>query len=158
MMRLRRCQPSESRATKDWVAENHYLQSAPPGYAFVLEFYDGTKMIGSHIWGRPQAKTYDADKVLQLYRVYFVDETAHCVESQGLSMARKYIRTWLPGIKLVLSYSDPSVGHQGTIYEADNWAPLGMTKEDHGYGFQRHKGRARTIQTVTPKMRWVRTP
>lgn len=157
-LRLRRCQPSETQATKKWVAANHYLQCAPPGYAFILEFYERTEMIGAHIWGIPQAKAYQPDRVLQLYRVFFVDDTAHCVESQALAMARKYVRTWLPLIRLVLSYSDPSVGHDGTIYQADGWCELGKTKEDRWYGFQRHKGREREAKTVTAKVRWVRTP
>ena len=101
---------------------------------------------------------YDPDLVVQLYRVFFVDETAHCVESQALAMARKHIRTWTPQIRLVLSYSDPSVGHEGTIYDADGWCPLGKTRERHDYGFQTHKGRERTKRDVSAKVRWVRTP
>jgi hypothetical protein len=157
-MQLRRCQPSETQATKRWVAIHHYLESAPPGFAFILEFTERKDLIGAHIWGRPQSASYNPDKILQLYRVFFIDDTEHCVESQALSMARKFIRTWHPQIKLCLSYSDPSVGHEGTIYDADNWAPFGMSKEDHGYGFQRHKGRERTQQHVSAKQRWVRTP
>lgn len=101
---------------------------------------------------------YNPDHVIQLYRVFFVDETDHCIESQALAMARKHIRTWLPHIRLVLSYSDPSVGHEGTIYDADGWCELGKTKERNDYGFQTHKGRNRTKKHVTPKIRWVRTP
>jgi hypothetical protein len=158
-LQLRRAQPSETRATKQWVAANHYLQCAPPGFGFILEFYERGTLIGAHIWGRPQANVmYNPDYVLQLYRVFFVDETQRCVESQALGMARKHIRTWTPGIRLVLSYSDPSVGHEGTIYDADGWCPLGPTKERHDYGFQTHKGRARTVKDISAKLRWVRTP
>lgn len=157
-LRIRRAQPSETQAVKRWVAAEHYLHSAPPGFAFILEFWEGLRLVGAQIWGRPQAKAYNPDHVLQLYRVFFEDETERCVESQALAMARKFIRTWLPQIRLVLSYSDPSVGHAGTIYEADGWAELGRTKEDHGYGFRRHKGRERTEQNVSSKIRWVRTP
>jgi hypothetical protein len=134
------------------------LQSAPPGFVFILEFLERGELAGAHIWGIPQAKAYPSEKVLQLYRVFFVDDTSHCVESQALAMARKFIRVWVPKIRLVISYSDPTVGHEGTIYEADGWCELGKTKEDHWYGFQRHKGRARNQQTVTTKIRWVRTP
>ena len=156
---LRRAQPSETQATKQWVAANHYLQCAPPGFGFILEFYERGYLVGAHIWGRPQAvRMYNADKVLQLYRVFFCDETERCVESQALAMARKHIRIWIPQMRLVLSYSDPSVGHEGTIYEADGWCDLGLTRERNDYGFQTHKGRERTKQHVTPKVRWVRTP
>lgn len=158
-LQLRRCQPSETETAKRWVAANHYLQCAPPGFGFILEFYERGDLVGAHIWGRPQAVSmYDPEFVLQLYRVFFVDETQHCVESQALAMARKHVRVWLPKMRLVLSYSDPAQGHDGTIYDADGWCPLGMTRERHDYGFQTHKGRERTRKDVTPKLRWVRTP
>jgi len=158
-LRIRRCQPSESLATKRWVALHHYLKCAPPVFAFILEFYERATLVGAHIWGRPQAvKMYDPEHVLQLYRVFFIDDTEHCVESQALAMARKYIRTWTPAIRLVLSYSDPSVGHDGTIYDADGWCQLGKTRKRSDYGFQTHKGRARTVKDISAKARWVRTP
>lgn len=158
-IQLRRCQPAETQSAKRWVAAHHYLKSAPPGFGFILEFYERGELIGAHIWGRPQANLmYDPDYVLQLYRVFFVDDTSHCVESQSLAMARKHIRVWCPRIRLVLSYSDPSVGHEGTIYDADGWCPLGPTRERNDYGFQTHKGRERTKKHICSKMRWVRTP
>lgn len=158
-LRIRRCQPSETHATKKWVALNHYLECAPPGFGFIFEFCEGTELVGAHIWGIPQAREkYNPDTVVQLYRVFFIDDTEHCVESQSLAMARKHIRTWMQHIRLVLSYSDPSVGHEGTIYDADGWCSIGKTKKRSDYGFQTHKGRPRTIKDISSKVIWVRTP
>lgn len=56
----------------------------------------------------------------------------------------------------MLSYSDPSIGHQGTIYEADMWCPLGLTDEPWGYGWKSRNGRR--DQHLSKKMRWFRTP
>lgn len=155
-MQIRRAQPSESVELKDWIAANHYLQSCPPGFVQMLEFIEGKQRIGGMLIGRPAAKTYDANTILQVHRVWFVDETEHCVESKALAQMRKHIRVWLPQIRLLLSYSDPSAGHVGTIYKADGWAFLGMTEEATGYGWQSRKGRR--DQKVSRKMRWVRTP
>ncbi len=155
-MQLRRCQPSESRLTAEWIAELHYLRSKPPGFVHVLEFTEGRDLIGAMILGRPAGRGYDPAYVLELNRMYFIDKTAHCVESQALSMMRKHVRTWLQGIRLLVAYSDPAQGHGGTIYQADGWAPFGMTGHKSGYGWRSRPNRS--ADPVTPKQRWVRTP
>ncbi len=155
-MNIRRCQPSESRASAEWIAELHYLKSKPPGFVHVLEFTEGRELIGAMIIGRPSTRAYDPGKILELNRVYFIQETAPNVESQGLAMMRKHVRVWLPGVRLLISYSDPSQGHKGSIYAADGWAPFGMTTHKSGYGWKSRPGRK--DDPVTPKQRWVRTP
>jgi hypothetical protein len=65
-------------------------------------------------------------------------------------------RIWIPKIRLLLAYSDPEQGHEGTIYEADGWAPLGLTDGAWGAGWNSRKGRR--DQRVSRKRRWVRTP
>ena len=155
-MNLRRCQPSESRVTAEWIAELHYLKSKPPGFVQVLEFCEGSLLVGAMILGRPSAKTYNPDYVLELNRVYFRDDAPKNTESQALAMMRKHVRTWLPSIRLLIAYSDPAVGHAGTIYLADGWCPLGTTGHKSGYGWRSRPNRRE--DPVTPKLRWVRTP
>lgn len=155
-MQLRRAQPGETRELSDWIAANHYLQNCPAGFVHLYEFTEGKKIIGGMLIGRPSAKSYDADSILQLHRMFFVDDTAHCVESQGLAMMRKHIRTWIPQIRGLLSYSDPGEGHQGTVYVADGWCPLGFTEERNDCGWSSREGRQ--DRKTTKKMRWFRTP
>lgn len=141
---------------KHWIGDHHYLAGAPPGFVQLLEFLHRGDRIGGMIIGRPCAKEYDPDKILQLHRVFFVDDTPKHVESQGLAMMRKQVRVWLPQIRLLVSYSDPEQGHKGTIYEADGWCPLGMTAGAWGYGWKSRGGRR--DQKISKKQRWVRTP
>jgi hypothetical protein len=155
-MILRRCQPTESRATSKWIAARHYLECCPPGFITVLEFVEGRDLVGAMLLGRPAAREYDADTIMQLHRMFFVDEMPTNTESHGLAMMRKFVRTWFQGIRLLLTYSDPEQGHTGTIYEADGWARLGMTKEVWGYGWNSRGGRRDT--KCSKKQRWVRTP
>ncbi len=155
-MNIRRCQPSESRLTAQWIAELHYLRSKPPGFVQVLEFLEGRELIGAMILGRPSSRGFDPSVILEVNRVYFIDDTPSCVESQGLSMMRKHVRTWLNGIRLLVSYSDPAQGHKGVIYQAYGWAPFGMTTHKSGYGWRSRPDRK--TDPVTPKQRWVRTP
>jgi hypothetical protein len=155
-LHFRRAQPSETRQLKEWIAANHYLQSCPPGFVQLYEFTDGARLIGGMLLGRPSAKAYDPDRILQLHRVFFVDDTQPFVESHGLSLMRRHVRDWLPQIRGLLSYSDPTEGHKGTIYEADMWCPLGLTDEHRGYGWKSREGRR--DQKISKKMRWFRTP
>lgn len=156
-LQLRRCQPSEARPLSQWVAEFHYLQSAPPGFIQVLEFSIRGEVVGAQILGRPAARTWNFNEVLQLHRMYFIDDTPTNTESRALAMMRKHIRVWLPQIRMLLSYSDPSVGHAGMIYKADGWANVGVTRETTGYGWK-SRGSERSRDTVTSKVRWMRTP
>ncbi|KAA6459607.1 hypothetical protein DYQ86_15930 [Acidobacteria bacterium AB60] len=155
-MHFRRAQPSETRELKEWIAAHHSLQSCPPGFVHLYEFTGGRELIGGMLIGRPSAKTYNPDLILQLHRMFFVDGTEHCVESRGLAMMRKHVRTWLPRIKGLLSYSDPTEGHEGVVYMADNWCPLGLTDEVSGDGWESRKGRR--AQKKSRKMRWFRSP
>lgn len=155
-LHLRRCQPHETRDTVAWVKEYHYLRTAPPGFVQVLEFSDGQRIVGAQIIGIPAARSWNPEHVLCLHRMYFVDDTEPMVETRSLSLMRKHIRTWLPAIRMLISYSDPTVGHLGTIYDADNWANTGTTKESSGYGWRSRGGER--CDTVTSKIRWMRTP
>lgn len=139
-----------------WIKARHYLKSTPPGYVAVLEILHGNDRAGAAMLGRPSARSLDADRVLELTRLYLVDEAPKNSESRALSMIRRFVRTWFPNIRLLLSYSDPEAGHSGAIYEADGWAPFGKTGHRSGYGWRSRPDRKN--DPVTPKQRWVRTP
>ena len=155
-MQIRRCQPSEAREVLAWIKERHYLRSTPPGFAVVLEFLERGTRVGAMQLGRPTSRQLNPDQILELNRMYFVDEMPKNTESAGLSMMRKWVRVWMPQTKLILAYSEPSVGHMGTVYQADGWANFGKTKRDRT-GWATRPDRAER-KTTEPKLRWVRTP
>lgn len=155
-MILRRCQPSETREVMAWIKARHYLRSTPPGCVAVVEFLEGKERVGAAIIGRPSARSLDADRVLELNRLLFVDQAPKNTESRALGMIRAFVRKWFQGVRLLISYSDPAQGHTGCIYEADGWAPFGKTTHKTGYGWRSRPNRS--ADPVTPKTRWVRTP
>jgi hypothetical protein len=156
-MRLRRAQPTESREIRQWIVERHYLRSAPPGFVVALEFVDDAgDRIGAALLGRPTSRSLDAEQWLELTRLFFVDEAPKNTESRALALMRKWVRTWLPKTKALLAYSDPAVGHDGTIYRADGWASFGQTQLSKR-GWRNRPGRAGN-DTPSRKTRWVRTP
>ena len=155
-MIVRRAQPSEAREVVEWIKANHYSHSAPPGFIFMLEFLEGRERIGAMQIGRPSSRELNADLVMELTRMFFVDAAPFNTESAGLAMMRRYVRRWYPQIRLLLAYADPAQGHTGKVYEADGWAPFGRTSRSLGYGWKSREGRR--SEQVGSKLRWVRTP
>lgn len=138
-----------------WITARHYLHSTPAGAVLRLEFLDGGERIGAMLWGRPTAPKLDQEHILQLTRMYFVDETEPFAESRALGMARKYIRKHLPRIKGLITYASTAERHKGTIYLADGWFRLGESKS-YGRGWESRAGRV--SRDMGTKFRYVRTP
>ena len=79
-----------------WILKNHYLNWLPAGAKLRLEFMAGDfkkgyRRIGGMLWGRPCARMLSKDLILELTRMYFVDNTEKNTESQALGKARAYI-------------------------------------------------------------------
>lgn len=151
-----RLELSRSTELDKWIAEHHYLQSTPPGAQLRLWVLDenGTR-IGAMMWGRPTARGLDQACLLELTRMYLVEATQSCAESRALAMARKHIRKHLPSIKGLISYSSLGHGHQGTVYRADGWFPVGTTQKRKTGWTTRE---ARQDRDLSQKIKWVRSP
>ncbi|MBA9088852.1 hypothetical protein FHR92_005399 [Fontibacillus solani] len=139
-----------------WVSERHYLQSSPAGARLRLWIIDSNgDRIGAMMWGRPTARSLDSVNLLELTRMYLIDDTEPFAESKALSMARKYIRKHYPQIKGLLAYSSTGEGHAGTVYLADGWFPFGYTKQRKQGWSNRDQ---RTDRDNSRKIRWLRSP
>lgn len=86
------------------------------------------KLIGVMVYGHPVGRTViesispllGLDNVLELTRL-FIDETgAKNIESYCIGLSHKWMKENDKNIKVLVSYSDPEVGHVGTIYQATN--------------------------------------
>ena len=148
--------PYHSTIIDSFIESIHYLGYAPPGARLRLGVLEsGIKIIGAMMWGRPSSRAYNQEKILELTRMVFRDDTDRFVESHSLSLARKYIRKHYPKVKLLVAYSDPSQGHDGTVYEADNWCEFGLTG---GGTWSSISKPGRRDASQSKKLRWVRSP
>jgi hypothetical protein len=100
------------------------------GISFCLALYDNDKIIGGVVVGKPrhEKKYSDKGEVVELRRMACLDESPKNTESYFLSKVIWYIKNNTT-VKRVISYSDKSVGHKGTIYRAANFTLIGETKE-----------------------------
>lgn len=136
-----------------WIAENHYLKSAPAVSIIRMAFKDKNgRLVGAMLWNHPTAREMNQQKILELTRMYFVDDTPHCIESHCLSMARKYIRKRYPHIKGLIAYSSTAY-HDGIVYEADGWFVIQRTKSKSWA----HR-RGRVDRDLSDKIKWARSP
>lgn len=113
----------------NWIREYHYLHSVPAGAILRFCFKNASEeILGCMMWGRPTSRKINQKNILELTRMYFVDDTEAFIESKCLSMARKYIRKHCPNVKGLIAYSSTGAGHEGIVYQADNWYALGGQK------------------------------
>lgn len=138
----------------NWIAERHYLHTAPAGAVIRMEFVDDEKgRIGAMMWGRNPSPKVQHTEQLCLTRMYFIDDTEHYVESKCLGMARKHIRMHYPQIVGLVAYSSTGAGHEGTVYKADGWFAVSQTRD----GCKDTRDGRKNVDTSS-KIKWCRTP
>lgn len=143
---------SHSTATDAWLRDRHYLKSTPAGAVIRMEFREGGELIGAMMWGRNTSPKQDQKNVLCLTRMFFVDEMPRNTESRALGMARRYIRRHHPEIKGLVAYSSTGQGHEGIVYQADNWFEVSRSRESR----DRRPGRKNA--DTSRKIKWCRSP
>ena len=125
-------------AAKDIVVKHHYSHLwTKVSYAIGLYVEDDShpffnseeKLIGVACYGDPIGRLsgqsiseeLDRTEVLELVRLFVFDGYGTNIESWFLGQTFSWLRTNVPKIKALISYSDPKEGHCGTIYQATNW-------------------------------------
>lgn len=108
-------------------------------------------MIFGHGSGSSKHKFFGVKRgeVTELLRVAM---RSHKTEvSRMLAIALRFIKKDFPHIKVVVSYTDPSVGHTGGVYKAGNWFFVGETPPDRQYWIEDRKEwvHSRTINNLS---------
>jgi hypothetical protein len=125
---------------KDIIVNNHYSGIwTKVSYAIGLfyvsndehKFFGGIneQLIGVACYGDPVGRhsgasiseLLDRTEVLELTRLFVFDGYGSNIESWFVGKSFDWLRENAPHIKALVSYSDPKVGHLGTIYQATNW-------------------------------------
>lgn len=78
---------------------------------------------------RETAKRYGG-VTWELARLWIEDKVPSNAETWLIAQAVRYIRKHRPEVQTLVSYADPSVGHQGTVYKAANWVADGRTDDE----------------------------
>lgn len=106
--------------------EFHYKKgNMGGGISICFAMFINGKMMGGSVLGKPRhEKKYK--KCIDIRRMACLDESPFNSESWFLGKIIKWI-SCNTDYENVLSYSDMTVGHKGTIYKASNFKEIGMT-------------------------------
>lgn len=134
-----------SRSVSAFLNDNHYLGATGRGWAWSDEY-------GVAVWAKPTSRYLPQDGTwLELVRWCLIGKKNG--GSRQFSQMRRYIQRTYPEVTTLVSYSDPSVGHTGSLYRACNWRwaptwhrlyPPPSGNGSWGNGIRQH-----------PKDRWV---
>ena len=109
------------------IFKNYHYKSNQMGGGISVCFamFSNGKLIGGSVLGKPRhEKKYK--NCIDIRRMALVDEAPFNSESWFLSQIIKWIAS-NTDYNFVLSYSDKTVGHIGTIYKASNFKNIGET-------------------------------
>lgn len=117
---------------KEFIIEHHYSKKVSLGCRYNFGLFVNGKLIGAAQIGRASGthaeqryKLSDNSRVLELRKLCLIDDTPKNTESWFIAKILGYIKNNLKDVEGVLSYADPNVGHQGTIYRAANFLYVG---------------------------------
>ena len=109
----------------------HYLRTRPAVVPLILTIEVDGLPSGMVCFALPPKETsvrYGC-ACWELARLWLDDSMPTNAETWAIAQAVRYVKKHHPEIGLLVSYADPSVGHQGTIYLAANWEREGRTDE-----------------------------
>lgn len=111
------------------MLHRHYLGKWPAVSTALIALCRSDVPVGCIVFAMPPRETARryGKQTWELARLWVDDSEPRNTESWFLSRAVKLVRKTCPEIRCLVSYADPSVGHQGTIYKAANWLYDGHT-------------------------------
>ena len=103
------------------LAARHYLGPIGTGRLIHAGFVDG-RPVAAQVWKAPSARHLPADGTwLELARWCLTPDAGPNAGSRQHRQSVRKLRQMLPDVTTLVSYSDPSVGHTGSLYKACNW-------------------------------------
>jgi len=110
----------------------HYLGRRPGVVTLVLRIDIDDVPKGMIVFALPPRETHRRYGGLtwELARLYLVDALPKNAETWVIGAALRYIKRTRPDVLYIVSYADPSVNHDGTIYKAANFKQDGRTDDE----------------------------
>jgi hypothetical protein len=118
----------DTKTAKAYIVEHHYSHGCHNGPSPCYGLFDKESLTGVLMFATPCSENVRASvfgienkgHVIELHRLHILDVTPKNAESYFISRCLKLLKKDRPDIWGVLSFSDPTEGHTGTIYQATN--------------------------------------
>ena len=115
-----------------WMLHRHYLGKWPGVATALVALCRCDRPVGCIVFAeapRETSKRYGGF-TWELARLWVDDAEPRNTESWFIARAVRLVRRNCPKVKFLVSYADPSVGHQGIVYRASNWRYDGHSDAD----------------------------
>lgn len=122
---------------KEYIIKHHYSHGCHNAPSPCFGLFDNNKLIGVLMFACPCSENVRAsvfgdkykDNVTELHRLHILDVTPKNTESWFIVRCLKLLKELKPQIEAVISFSDTTIGHNGTIYKATNAYRAGTTSK-----------------------------
>ena len=120
---------------KEYIIQNHYSHGCHNAPSPCYALYDNNNLIGVLMFATPCSENVRAslfgeqykDNVVELHRLHIMDVTPKNTESWFIGQCLKLLVKDRPQTWGIISFSDTTQGHEGTIYKATNFIRCGHT-------------------------------
>ena len=121
-----------SRVDVDAMIRRHYIGKWPGVCMLILALCAHGQPLGVIVFALPPRETAVryGGTTWELARLWIDDSVPSNAETFVIGKSLRYIKRHHPNVLAVVSYSDPSAGHQGTIYRAANFLSDGRTDQE----------------------------
>ena len=134
---------------KEYMCKNHYTHGCHNAPNPCYGLYEYGKLIGAIAFSQPCSENVRSsiwgkefkNRVIELHRLHIMDTTPRNTETWFMSRCFEMLKQDKPEIKGIISFSDTTEGHIGTIYKAMNFYFVGKTSSATFYRDQ--EGRLR---------------
>lgn len=162
--------PIEKSVAKNIIVKHHYSkQWTKVTYALGLfhktdnehKFFGGIneELIGVICYGDPIGRNCGGsisdllgrDEVMELVRLFVFDGYGCNIESWFVGKSFEWLKENAKQIRALISYSDPSKGHLGQIYQATNWLYQKNIRPNTSFSFKwEEDGKWQHERTIAP--------
>ena len=124
-------------AAKYAVETWHYSKRLPMPPLVRVGVWEGGRFIGCVLFGRGAnqhlGRPYglESTECAELVRVALTSHAAPV--TRIVSIAIKFLKRSNPGLRLIVSFADPSEGHHGGIYQGGGWTYAGQSASEWQY-------------------------
>ncbi len=123
--------PCSIRDVNEFV-RRHYLGKRPGVTVLAMMMMEDAFACGMITYSLPPSQTSVryGGVTWEMSRLFIEDRIPANGETWLIAQSVRYIRKNCPTVRMLVTYADPSVGHQGVIYRAANWTYDGHTDAD----------------------------
>lgn len=123
-------------AAKYAVEKWHYSRTMPVGKLAKLGAWEDSRFIGAIMFGLGgggacNGKAYGLARNFEMAELQRIALTSHHTEvSRIIAIACRMLKKQSAGLRLLISYADPTQDHHGGVYQAAGWFYTGRSADD----------------------------